>query len=134
MWIKYFISFAALFASGCAVSPPAPLSASHPAQLRAASAPLTQPQILNTYRPAVETRTEPEKSTFKDAAGASKEPSAPSMDHSGHGAAKPRVTAPAADDHSAMGHGEMKAKRTDTPAKPKASTQPAPKDASHGHH
>lgn len=147
MWIKYFSGFAALFAAGCAVSPPAPLSATHPAHTRAASVPLVQPQVLSTYRPAVETRTEPEKNIFnKDVTTRSNDP-ATSMDHStrGHGSTpntqsgartKSNGAAPAdaMTDHAAMGHGEAKARPPHTQTKPKTSTKPAPKDARHGHH
>lgn len=139
MWIKYSISFAALIAAGCAVLPAAPLSANHPAHAGASPAPLVQSQILNTYRPAVETRAEPNKNSFTDAAVGTKTPSASSVDHAamGHGAmqttpgeanAKPAGTPPKPDmkDHGAMGHGAAQPPHEAAKAKP---TVPATNEA-----
>ena len=139
MWTNTSIFLAALFAAGCAAPKLAPLNAGHPAYAGPTSAPLAQPAILNTYRPAIETRVTPDKNTFPSSADKSLPPAGSTVDHAamGHGVQRPEgVTPPVSGtvDHAAMGHGDAKTAKSKTSPKPAPpAQQPSSKGGHDGH-
>lgn len=144
MKIHSSIFLAALFAAGCAAPKLAPLNAGHPAYAGSTSAPLAQPAILNTYRPAIETRATPNKNTFPSSSEKSLPSAGSTVDHAamGHGvrgseeATRPEGGAPPASsaiDHAAMGHGDAKPAQSTSPKPAMPAKQPSNKGGHDGH-
>lgn len=140
MKLHSLIFVAALSVAGCAAPQLTPLSSEHPAYAATTSAPLAQTKILDTYRPAIETRTTPNQNTFPKTGGKATLPADSGMDHAamGHGVAKPSGETPPRTsgvvDHAAMGHGDVKSATGKTPGKPAVpSKQPSSKGGHDGH-